>query len=383
MNKKNILIYGATGSIGDSVLSLIRENKDKFNVIGMTCDKNVQKLSALSNEFKTKNIGIGSYNKEFNYKKQFPDKNIFFKLEEFKELIDDSVDIIIFAISGISILNLSLHVAKSGKIVGMANKECIISLGDMILDTAIENNTEIVPLDSEHNSIYQLLNKNNLLFESITITASGGPFLNKKLADFKNIKPEEAIKHPVWKMGKKISIDSATMVNKGLEIIEAKYLFNLDSDKINVLVHPQAIIHGLVTYNDNSSISFMSYPDMRIPISNLLFPNKEVDLSDLYLDLAKIRQLNFYNVDDKKFPAINLAKEVARIGGLAPNAFNYINEKLVNLFINKRINFLDIVNFNISTLDKYFASNSNIKKPTIDDISNLNKWLESNIYLGD
>ena len=383
MNKKNILIYGATGSIGDSVLSLIRENRDQFNVIGMTCDKNVEKLRILANEFDTKNIGIASYNKEFNYKKYFPDKNIFFKLEEFKELIDDNVDIIIFAISGVSILNLSLHVAKSGKIVGMANKECIISLGDIILDTASSHNTKIVPLDSEHNSIYQLLNRNNLLFESITITATGGPFLNKKFSDFKNIKPDEAVKHPVWKMGKKISIDSATMVNKGLELIEARFLFNLATDKINVLVHPQAIIHGFVTYKDNSTVSFMSYPDMRIPISNLLFPDKNVDLNDLYLDLAKIKTLSFYDVDDNKFPAINFAKEVSRIGGLAPNAFNYVNEKLVNLFIDKRIQFLDIVNFNISTLEKYFASNSNINKPTIDDIYNFNKWIDSNIYLGD
>ena len=383
MKKKNILIYGATGSIGDSVLSLVRDNKDEFNVHGITCDHNIEKLSALSKEFNVKNIGIASYNKEFNYKKYFPGKKIFFKLDEFRELINDSIDIIIFAISGTAILELSLDVVKSGKIVGIANKECIISLGDIILDTARLNNTKIVPLDSEHNSIYQLLNRNNYLLESITITATGGPFLNKKFEDFKDIKPQEAVRHPIWKMGKKISIDSSTMVNKGLEVIEAKYLFNLDINKINVLTHPQAIIHGFITYKDNSIFSFMSYPDMRIPISNLLFPNKDVDLNDLYLDLAKIGTLNFYEVDEKKFPAIGFAKEVTRIGGLAPNGFNYVNGKLVNLFIKKEIGFLDIINFNIATLEKYFATNSNIKKPTIDDILNFNKWIDENIYLGD
>ena len=157
MKKMNILIYGATGSIGDSVLSLIRDNKDQFNIHGITCDNNIEKLSALSEEFNVKNIGIASYDKEIDYKKKFPGKKIFFKLEEFKELINDNVDIIIFAISGTSILELSLEIVKSGKIVGIANKECIISLGDIILDTAKLNNTKIVPLDSEHNSIYQLL----------------------------------------------------------------------------------------------------------------------------------------------------------------------------------------------------------------------------------
>ena len=222
MNKKNVLIYGATGSIGDSALSLIRNHQDKFNVVGMTCNKNIKKLHILSDEFNTKNVGIGNYDKEINYKEYFPDKNIFFNLSEFNELIDDSIDIIIFAISGVSILELSLDVVKSGKIVGMANKECIISLGNIILETAKAHNTQIIPLDSEHNSIYQLLNQNNSSFESITITATGGPFLKKDLEDFKNIKLEEAIKHPVWNMGKKISVDSATMVNKGLEVIEAK-----------------------------------------------------------------------------------------------------------------------------------------------------------------
>ena len=383
MNKKNVLIYGATGSIGDSALSLIRNHQDKFNVVGMTCNENIKKLHILSDEFNTKNIGIGHYDKEINYKKYFPDKNIFFNLSEFNELIDDNIDIIIFAISGVSILELSLDVVKSGKVVGMANKECIISLGNIILETAKSHNTQIIPLDSEHNSIYQLLNQNNSPFESITITATGGPFLKKDIDDFKNIKLEEAIKHPVWKMGKKISVDSATMVNKGLEVIEAKYLFNLSVDKINVLIHPEAIIHGLVTYIDNSIISFMSYPDMRIPISNLLFPNKDQNLNNLYVDFAKIRSLNFYEVDNNKFPAINYAKDIIKLGGLAPNGFNYANDKLVDLFISRKINFLDIVNFNIATLEKYFASNSNVKKPTIDDIYNFNKWIDSNIYLGD
>ena len=173
------------------------------------------------------------------------------------------------------------------------------------------------------------------------------------------------------------------MVNKGLEVIEAKYLFDLDVSKINVLIHPQAMIHGFITYKDNSIFSFISYPDMQIPISNLLFPNKDVSFDDLYLDLAKIQTLNFYDINEKKFPAIKYAKEVVNVGGLAPNGFKYVNEKLVNLFLSKKINFLDIVNFNMATLDKFFSKNSNIERPTIEDIFNFNKWIDENIYLGD
>tara|TARA_B100000686_G_C16670967_1_gene906423 strand:- start:46 stop:1197 length:1152 start_codon:yes stop_codon:yes gene_type:complete len=383
MKKTNILIYGATGSIGDSVLSLVRSQKNHFNVVGMTCEKNIKKLSKLADEFNTKNIGIANYNKDMNYDKYFPDKKIFFNLDEFKDLIDDSVDIIVFAISGTSILKLGLDIAKSGKVVGIANKECIISLGDIIINLAKLNNTKIIPLDSEHNSIYQLLNNNNSSFESITITGTGGPFLFKNINDFKNIKVEEAVKHPVWKMGKKISVDSATMVNKGLEIIEAKYLFDIDIRKINVLIHPQAIVHGFVSYKDSSIISFMSFPDMRVPISNLLFPCSKINIDDLHLDLAQIETLNFYKVDKMKFPVIDYVNQIMDMGGLAPHGFNYTNDKLVNLFLNKKIKFLDIINFNISTLDKYFAINSNIEKPTIDDIFHFNKWIDGNIYLGE
>ena len=383
MNKLNILIYGATGFVGDSVISLIREHKSYFNIKGMTCGKNIEKLSMLAKEFNTRNIGIATYSNKLDYQEYFPDRNIFFGLDEFIELIDENIDIVVFAISGVSILNLSLEIAKSGKTVGMANKESIISLGNILLNTAKLHNTKIVPLDSEHNSIYQLLSNNNSSFKSIAITATGGPFLNREIENFKDIKVEEAINHPIWKMGKKISVDSATMINKGLELIEAKYLFDLDVADINVLIHPQAIVHGLVTYRNNSTICFMSYPDMRIPISNLLFSDSKNYLDDLYLDLTKVQTLDFYNVDEKKFPAIQFARDVVRQGGLAPNGFNYANDKLVSLFLKKKIGFLDIVNFNMKTLEKYFAYNYNIEMPTVEDIFIFNKWIDKNIYLGE
>ena len=383
MKQTNLLIYGATGSIGDSVLSLVRNNKDQFNIIGMTCNNNIKKLSRLSEEFNTKNIGIARFNKNINYKKYFPEKKIYFGLKEFSDLIKIKPDVIILGISGGSILNLALDIAKSGKVIGMANKECIVSLGSIIFDLAKLNKTKIIPLDSEHNSIYQLLKTYNHSYESITITASGGPFLKKKRNELRDVTIEDALAHPIWRMGKKISLDSATMINKGLELIEAKYFFDIDVNKINILIHPQAIIHGLISFHDGSVISFMSQPDMRVPISNLLFKNKRIKLSDLSLDLANIRTLNFLNVDTAKFPAVRIAREVAVLGGLAPHGFNYINDKLTNLFMKKKIGFLDIVNFNEITLNKFFSRNPNQKKPSINDIVEFNKWIDRNIYLGE
>mgnify|MGYP001219141994 CR=1 FL=1 len=382
MNKTNILIYGATGSVGSSAISLIRENSDLFNIVGMTCNNNIKELKKLSDEFSPRKIGIGTYDKNINYNEYFPNKDLYFELDEFSHLIDLEVDIIIFAISGLSILNLSIDLAKSGKVLGVANKESIISLGKIFIETANKNNTKIIPLDSEHNSIYQLLSSNNSKFKSITLTASGGPFLNKPIIDLKDIRAEEAIKHPIWKMGKKISVDSATMVNKGLELIEASYLFNLDISRINVLIHPQSIIHGLITYHDNSIVCYMSYPDMRVPISNLLFGDNKAQISGIDLDLSKIKELNFIDVDEKRFPSIKLSREVAKIGGLAPNGFNYINEKLVNLFLDNKIGFIDIVDYNEATLERFFASNSNIDNPSIEDINEFNKWIDNNIFLG-
>ena len=395
----NLTILGSTGTIGKNTLSIINKIDKRINIFALTAKSNIQLLYSQIKKFTPRYAVVLDPKDAEKITIKCKQNNIKTKILSGKNnycfvATHTKVNYVLSAIVGAAALEPTYLAVKNGKIILLANKESLIMSGSLMMNQARKSKSLIIPVDSEHNAIFQILMSSGIEYnhlgisgsnniKQIALTASGGPFLGFSKRKLSKVTPKEATRHPTWKMGKKISVDSASMINKGLEIIEAKYLFNMDADKINVLVHPQAIIHGLVTYKDNSSISFMSYPDMRIPISNLLFPNKEVDLSDLYLDLAKIKELNFYNVDDNKFPAINLAKEVARIGGLAPNAFNYINEKLVNLFINKRINFLDIVNFNISTLDKYFASNSNIKKPTIDDISNLNKWLDSNIYLGD
>ena len=370
MLKKNILIYGATGSIGESTLNLIRNHREKFNVVGLTCNKNIQKVIDLSKEFDCKNIGIGNIKLANKYKSDLSSYKIHEGIEEFYSLvIENDVDIIIFAISGTSPLNLLMELALSGKTIGLANKECIICLGRLFLDRAKTSSTNIVPLDSEHNAIFQLIKNRNLnSIKKYTITASGGNFYNYSYQDLKKITPVQAITHPKWDMGNKITVDSSTLMNKGLEIIEACILFDIDANLIDALIHPESIVHGLVEFNDTSTHAFLSQPTMEISISSVLFDDNNVDLNKYHLDLKTIKSLNFYEVDDQKFNAINLAKKSLDYSGLAPSILNYTNELMVSLFLQKKILFTDIVINNEKFLDYFIANGNNKYVFDIDDI---------------
>lgn len=379
MVRKNVLIYGATGSIGDSVLNLIRNNRDKFNVAGLTCNSNIKKLINISNEFECYNIGINNPAQASNYP-DLKNFNICFGLDEFSKLMNDSIDIIIFAISGSSPLNLLMNIASSGKVIGLANKECIICLGKALLDIAKSFSTKIVPLDSEHNAIFQLIkNKNKDSIRKYTITASGGNFFNLEKSKMKNITPAQAIYHPKWKMGEKITVDSSTLMNKGLEIIEACILFDLDPKHIEALIHPESIIHGIIEFNDRSSHAFLSQPNMEISISSVLFDNNSVELECHNLDLIKIKSLNFYEIDNNKFNAINLAKLSLNEGGLVPAVLNYSNEIMVELFLNKQITFNEITSKNEYIINKFILDGCNVKIPVIDDLKNAFRIVDSYI----
>ena len=379
MHKKNIVIYGATGSIGESALNLIRDNKENFNVVGLTCNENINKVIKIANEFDCKNIGIA--NKELIIQNKFLLKNytIFAGIEEFQYMISDhSVDIIIFAISGSAPLKLLMEISSSGKTIGLANKECIICLGNLFLDKAAISSTKIVSLDSEHNAIYQLIkNKNVNSIDKYTITASGGNFYKYNYSDLMNITPEEAVTHPKWKMGKKITVDSSTLMNKGLEIIEACILFNIEPNKINALIHPESIIHGLVEFKDSSIHAFLSQPSMEISISSILFDDNSINLDNHKLDLSSIKSLNFIEIDNDKFKAIKIAKASLDHGGLAPAILNYTNELMVNLFFEKKILFTDIVENNKYIMNQFILDNNNIKNPNIDDITQSFKIIDT------
>ena len=381
MKKLNLVIYGATGSIGDNVISIVKQYPDRFKLEGITCNKNILKLKKIAEEFKVKKIGFVNVSKNKLNESNIKKYNQVFSIDEFDKIISSKTDIIIFAISGLNAIYLISKLLKSGKTIGLANKECLISFGRNLLIQAEKFSTKIIPLDSEHNSIHHLLKLNNSGFKSITITASGGPFLNTPYNKLKNIKPKEAMKHPIWKMGKKISIDSATMMNKALEIIEAKYLFNLKNNQINAIVHPQSIVHAFINYQNGVSTAILYQPDMKVPISSLFFNFDEYNNPNKKNTLSNFNKLEFLPIDKNKYPAVNLAYQVLEVGGLAPNAFNYLNELLVTNFLNGRIKFTDIVELNEANLDLIFKKNKNILNPKLKDIIYLNNWIKKNLYL--
>ena len=379
MKKINIIIYGATGSIGESVLSIVRSNREKFNVQGITCNKNYKKLIKIAAEFNVKRLGINKQIK--STVKEINKYHVYEGISSFSKIYDNKTDIVIFAISGLAGLDLILELCKSGKKIGMANKECIISLGKNISELAKKNSSIIVPLDSEHNSIFHLLNNDHGSFDSITITATGGPFRKLPIKSFKEITVKQALSHPIWKMGKKISIDSATMVNKALEIMEAKYLFDLDDHQINAIIHPQAIVHAMVNYKNGITTALLNKPDMRIPISSLFFKFNEHLSRNQNFNLLEYPKLEFYSINTARYPAIKLGREAMKIGGLAPNAFNYLNEILVSYFLKGAIKFVDITALNEINLEKIFVKNANIMSPNLLDIKNINNWIDKNLYL--
>ena len=368
MSKKNILIYGATGSIGDATLNLIRNNKNDFNVVGLTCDSNIDKLIKLSYEFSCNNIGISEISKISKYP-ELKNFNLYAGLNEFINLVDKNVDIIIFGISGSLPLNLIMELACSGKKIGLANKECIICLGKRFLQKSKKYGTKVIPLDSEHNAIFQLIQSRNIkTISKYTLTASGGNFYKYSNSELKKIKPHEAIIHPKWTMGKKISIDSSTMMNK-----------------IDAIIHPESIVHGIIEYKDQSSHAFLSQPNMEISISSALFTDKNVNLSSKNLKLSEIKSLNFFEIDCEKFNAINLARYALFESGLVPAILNYSNELLVDLFLEHKILFTDISKMNEKILKKFVADGNNIKNPNIKDtilsFKIVDEYINSNKFI--
>ena len=382
MKKINLVIFGATGSIGQSTLAIVKKNPELFNIEGVTCNSKIKKLIKIAKEFNIKKVGFNSQKIKNKSEKISSRLEAYDNIKQFQEIITPKTDFIIFAISGLEGMNLLLQIVCLGKKIGIANKECIISLGKNLFNLANKYNTEIIPLDSEHNAIYHLSKYNNYTFNSVTITATGGPFRSLKLSKFKDITIKDALKHPVWKMGKKISIDSATMMNKALELIEATSFFDLSPEKVNAIIHPQAIVHAMINYNNGSTTALLSQPSMQIPIASLFFEFETYSKVNKVLDLKKIKNLEFYDIDNKRFPAIKLGYEVMNEGGLFPNTFNYINELLVNKFLNGSIKFTDIISLNRINLDKTFNKNSNIANPNINDINNINCWIDKNLFIG-
>ena len=312
---KNILLLGATGSIGSSVLSVIEQNKNELNLIGISFNSNITKGTKIIEKFSPSIVHIENLNC-FEEKKAFDTCTYINTESELNNLINHKeVDIIVCAISGFDGLKAAYMAAHSGKKILLANKESIVAGGDLILPIAKENKTEIIPIDSEHNAIFQCLNgeKGTEDVKKIIITASGGPFINKSISDLKNVTVKEALAHPNWKMGNKVSIDSATLVNKCLELIEAKHLFSLDENYFDLVVHPQSIVHSIVTYIDGSSICQMSSPDMRVPIAHAISDENRIPIDFNSLDFTSLN-LSFQEFPPDRLEIQSIAREVCNKG---------------------------------------------------------------------
>ena len=358
---KNIVLLGATGSIGDNVLSVIEQNKDSLNLYGIALNSNISKANQIINEHSPMFVYIEEVN-EILLEKSISEGSlsVLNGKAELKELLNDSnVDVIISAISGFAGLETTLMAAKTGKVILLANKESIVVAGDIILPLAKEHGSTIIPIDSEHNAIFQCLEseKNTNDVSKIIITASGGPFEGKKLLDLKDVTKKEALNHPNWDMGSKISIDSATLVNKCLELIEARYLFDLNEKYFELVIHPQSIIHSIVTYIDGSSLCHMSNPDMKVPISHALSNSNRLPINFLEIDFSSL-ELSFKNFPSDRKNLENIAREICNVGGSSGTIFNAANEIAVQDFLLNKIKFNDIYEVIYRTFDAITVSNN-------------------------
>ena len=358
---KNIVLLGATGSIGDNVLSVIEQNKDSLNLYGIALNSNISKANQIINEHSPMFVYIEEAN-EILLEKSISEGSlsVLNGKAELKELLNDSnVDVIISAISGFAGLETTLMAAKTGKVILLANKESIVVAGDIILPLAKEHGSTIIPIDSEHNAIFQCLDseKSTNDVSKIIITASGGPFEGKKLLDLKDVTKKEALNHPNWDMGSKISIDSATLVNKCLELIEARYLFDLNEKYFELVIHPQSIIHSIVTYIDGSSLCHMSNPDMKVPISHALSNSNRLPINFLEIDFSSL-ELSFRNFPSDRKNLENIAREICNVGGSSGTIFNAANEIAVQDFLLNKIKFNDIYEVIYRTFDAITVSNN-------------------------
>tara|TARA_B100001248_G_scaffold101237_1_gene75271 strand:- start:186 stop:1316 length:1131 start_codon:yes stop_codon:yes gene_type:complete len=362
---KKVLILGSTGSIGQSTLEVIKANNKDFSISGLVAKSNKKLLLEQANKFNVKKICLINNDSK---------NDIFVSESEIEDLIfSDQVDIVVAAISGIAGLKTILSSIKAGKRILIANKEPLVAAGQILMKEAKKSNSEIIPIDSEHCAIHQCLkNIEREDLNRIIITCSGGPFLGKKITNFNEVSVEDALNHPVWKMGTKNLIDSASLMNKALEIIEAKWLFDLKSEQIDVIIHPQSIIHSMVETKDNSILSVMSEPDMKICIAyGLGFPRKIKSLSKP-LSLIENNLLEFINIDQIDFPSIKFARDALTSGGLMPAVLNAANEIAVEKFINNEIKFDLIFDTIKHVMEKFDKENSKID-PSLEQILEANE----------
>ena len=343
--KKTIAILGSTGSIGKSTIDIIKKDKKNFDVILLTTNNNYREILKQSKQFKVRNIIINNKKHYFILKKKLKNNkiNIFNNFEAFINQLKSKIDFTMSAISGLEGLKPTLDIIKFSKTIAIANKESIICGWNLIEQRLKKYKTKFIPVDSEHFSIWSLLNgNNNNSVEEIIITASGGPFLKLPLSRFKRIKPRNAIKHPNWKMGNKISIDSSTLINKVFEVIEAQRIFNIDSSKFKILIHPKSYVHAIIKFNNGLTKILVHDTDMKVPISNTIYNEKNIKIKSSKLNLNILNNLDFSRINLKKFPSVKILSEIPKNISLYETVLVSANDQLVELFLKNKINFQNI-----------------------------------------
>ena len=342
---RRLAILGSTGSVGTQTVDLVAREPQKYHVVALTARKNVKLLAEQARQLNPELVVIADETKYQDLKDALagPKVEIAAGAKAVVDAAERDSDWVMAAIVGAAGLPSTLAAAKRGAMLAFANKETLVCAGPLMMELTAKHGCKLLPVDSEHNAIYQVFDESQRdAIARLIITASGGPFRTKTREEMAVMTPEQAGKHPVWNMGAKISIDSATLMNKTLEVIEAAYLFQMPSEKIDVLVHPQSVIHSMVEYTDGSTLAQLGSPDMRIPIGYCLGWPGRISTPAPKLDLAKIGQLTFESPDPVKFPALRLGREALKLGGTAPAIMNAANEVAVQAFLDNRIGFLDI-----------------------------------------
>jgi len=370
-NIKRLVVLGSTGSIGQQTLEVVRALPYRFRIVGLAAGKNMALLSKQINEFKP------SFVYYQGKKTEAPLTNDNYELLSPEDIAcHPQADNVIIAFSGSSGLSPTLAAVKAGKTVSLANKESLVMAGEIITREAKLNKAQILPIDSEHSAIWQCLHGETQEAAQLILTASGGPFLGYSSAQLEEVTATQALKHPSWQMGRKVTIDSATLMNKGLEVIEAHWLFNMPFDKIKVLIHPQSIVHSMVEFMDGSVKAQLSYPDMRLPIQYALsYPERLPNPQLPRLNWSTINKLTFEQPDLDTFPCLKLAIEAGKKGGTYPAVLCAADEIAVELFLSQRIKFTDIARLVEQTLEQH----QSVTCPTLEEIMAADTWARQKI----
>jgi 1-deoxy-D-xylulose-5-phosphate reductoisomerase len=369
---KNISILGATGSIGTQTLDILREHSSEFKLVAISIGKNLDLARKMIHEFQPELVSVQEYQDCNTLKSEFPNTKFTFGEEGLVEAaVYPSADILVNAVIGSVGLNPTLHAIEAGKTIAIANKETLVTAGHLVMEAVEKSGVALLPVDSEHSAIFQCLQgEKEKNIERLILTASGGSFRDRTRKELEGVTVREALNHPNWSMGAKITIDSATMMNKGLEVIEAHWLYNMPYEKIDVLLHKESIIHSMVEFHDSSIIAQLGTPDMRVPIQYALtFPDRLPLTSSQRLDLAKIGQLHFQEMDSNRFRCMQFAYEAGKQGGTMPTVLNAANEVAVAAFLNEKISFLQIEDMIEKALNKHEL----IKNPDLSIIQEVDK----------